>query len=119
LHITSSSIRHLDFQSSPYQAHDRCFNNKQCSEFLRSSLAKQCEVLEIVFDNRSNIDDLINEMTNLQALKMIYQLGQWNNYRRSREELIALMKSGFSCTFTENVLGTLSVFNKNKIRKKP
>jgi hypothetical protein len=109
LHINSKSIRRLDFQSYHYLKRDRCFNNEQCAAFIRSPLAKQCEVLQIVIDNRSNIDYLINEMDNLEALKVVFQSGQCNDYIPTMEEHITWMSSGYSRTFTENLRGTETI----------
>jgi hypothetical protein len=106
LYLTNNSIRRLDLQSYHYQKRDRCFNSQQCATFIRSPLAKQCEVLQIVVDNRSSIDDLINGMPNLQALKVVLQPGQQENYLPSTEESIKCMTSGYSRTFTENLTGT-------------
>ncbi len=98
-------MRRLDLQSYHYQKRDRCFNSEQYATFVRSPLAKQCEVLQIVVDNRSSIDDLINGMPNLQALKVVLQPGQRGNYLHNREESIKWMTSGYSRTFTENLSG--------------
>jgi len=106
LYITSNSIRRLDLQSYHYTKRDRYFNTEQCTAFIRSPLAKQCEVLQIVIDNRSNIDYLINGMDNLKALKVVLEPRQWANYIPTREENITWMSSGFSRTFTENLRGT-------------
>ncbi|CAF3041796.1 unnamed protein product [Rotaria socialis] len=109
LYLTSNSIRRLDLQSHHYLKRDRCFNSEQCVAFLRSPLAKQCEVLQIVVDNRLNIDNLINGMANIQALKVVLQLGQWDNHFPSQEEFITWMVSGYSRTFTENLTGTETI----------
>ncbi|CAF4721268.1 unnamed protein product [Rotaria sp. Silwood1] len=106
LNLTSSSIRRLDLQSYHYLKRDRCFNREQCTTFLRSPLAKQLEVLQIVVDNRSSIDDLINGMTNLRALKVVLQHGRWDNHFPREEEFITWMTSNYSRTFTENLTGT-------------
>ena len=61
LSLTSNSIRRLDLQSYHYLRRDRRFDREQCTTFLRSPLAQQCEVLQIVVDHRSNIDELSTE----------------------------------------------------------
>jgi hypothetical protein len=110
LYLTNNSIRRLDLQSYHYQKRDRCFNSEQCTTFLRSPLAiKQYEVLQIVVDNRSDVDDLINGMPNLQVLKVVLQPDQRENYLPSREESIKWMTSGYSRTFTENLPGTETI----------
>ncbi|CAF4318300.1 unnamed protein product, partial [Adineta steineri] len=53
-----NSIRRLDLISGHYLKRNYCFNSEQCTTFLRSSLAKQCHVLEIVINDRSNIEKL-------------------------------------------------------------
>ncbi|CAF4112588.1 unnamed protein product, partial [Adineta steineri] len=92
-----------------YLKRNYCFNSEQCTTFLRSSLAKQCHVLEIVINDRSNIEKLLNRMDNLQALKVIIQPDQEDNYHSSREDLIRWMSLGFSRTFTENLTGTETI----------
>ncbi|CAF2827077.1 unnamed protein product [Rotaria sp. Silwood2] len=109
LHITSNSIRRLDLQSHHYLKRDRCFNSEQCSTFVCSSLAKQCQVLQIVIDNRSNIDVLVNEMTNLQALKVMLQPGQFDNYFPNTEQMIRWMSSGYSRIATDNLPNTETI----------
>jgi len=56
-----------------------------------------------------NIDDLINGMPNLQALKVVFQPHQYDNQFPTREEMIAWMTSRFSRTFTENLAGTETI----------
>jgi hypothetical protein len=109
LNLTSNSIRRLDMQSDHYLKRDRCFNREQCAAFLRSPLAQQCEVLQIVVNDRSIVDDLINGMANLQALKVVFQSGQCDNYNPSIEEIITWMASSYSRTFTENLVGTETI----------
>ena len=96
LYLTGRTIRRLDLQSYHYLKRDRCFNNEQCAACLRSSLSKQCEILRIVVDNRSSIDYLIHEMTNFQALKVIFQSDQWDDHYPNTEEMITWMVSGYS-----------------------
>lgn len=105
LHIKSNSIRRLDLQSGHYLNRDRCFNSQQCAAFLRTSWAKQCEVLQIVVNDQSIIDDLINNMTNLRALKVMLQLSQYDGYRPTLQERVRWITSGFSRTFTDNLVG--------------
>jgi hypothetical protein len=109
LNLTSNSIRRLDMQSDHYLKRDRCFNREQCAAFLRSPLAQQCEVLQIVVNDRSIVDDLVNGMANLQALKVVFQSGQCENYNPSTDELITWMASSYSRTFTENLVGTETI----------
>ena len=109
LNLTSNSIRRLDMQSHHYLKRDRCFNRAQCAAFLRSPLAQQCEVLQIVVNDRSIIDDLINRMASLQALKVVFQTGDWDNHYPSQAEMIIWMTSLYSRTFTENLFGTETI----------
>ncbi|CAF1062572.1 unnamed protein product [Rotaria sp. Silwood1] len=106
LHITSNSIRRLDLQSHHYAKRDRCFNIEQCRTFLTTSIAKQCQVLQIVINDKSSINELINRMPNLQALKVVYQPGDWNNHYPGRRIMIRWLAAGFSHTITENLIGT-------------
>ncbi|CAF4246782.1 unnamed protein product, partial [Rotaria sordida] len=106
LHIISNSIRRLDLQSGHCLKRDRCFNSEQCAAFLRSSWAKQCEILEIVVNDQSMIDDLVNDITNLKALKVMLQPGRWDDHFPSREEMIRWMASQYSRTFAKNIIDT-------------
>ncbi|CAF3881331.1 unnamed protein product [Rotaria sp. Silwood1] len=106
LHINSTSIRRLDLQSYHYFERDRCFNSEQCKAFLSTSLAKQCQVLQIVVNDKSDINELINGMPKLQALKVVFEHAHWNNYLPGHEDLFTWMISGFSRGVTENLPGT-------------
>jgi hypothetical protein len=106
LYLTSKSIRRLDLQSYHYQIRDRCFNNEECLTFVQSSLAKQCEVLQIVVDNQLSIGHLSNGLKNLRALKVVYQCPLCNNYVPSSEERRRWIASAFSRTFTEHFSAT-------------
>ncbi|CAF3332617.1 unnamed protein product [Rotaria sp. Silwood2] len=108
LYITSNSIRRLDLQSHHYLKRDRCFNTEQCTTFLSTSFAKQCEVLQIVVNNQSSINELINGMPNLQALKVVVESDQLNNYFPSRQDFITWMISGYSRIATENLANTVT-----------
>ncbi|CAF3058430.1 unnamed protein product [Rotaria socialis] len=57
---------------------------EQCAAFFRSSWAKQCEVMQIIINHRSSIDDLINVVANIQVTKAIFQPGERRNYFPSR-----------------------------------
>ncbi|CAF2767887.1 unnamed protein product [Rotaria sp. Silwood2] len=106
LYITSNSIRRLDLQSYHYAKRDRCFNIEQCRTFLTTSIAKQCQVLQIVVNDKSSIKELINRIPNLQALKVVFQPGDRNNHYPGRRVMIRWLASGFSRTVTENLIGT-------------
>ncbi|CAF4199852.1 unnamed protein product [Rotaria sordida] len=105
-HIISNSICRLDLQSGHYLKHDRCFNSEQCAAFLRSSWTKQCEILEIVVNDQSMIDDLINSMSNLKALEVMLQTGRQDDHFPNREEMIVWMASQYSRTFAKNIIDT-------------
>ncbi|CAF2115131.1 unnamed protein product [Rotaria magnacalcarata] len=111
LHINISSIHRLrlDLQSYHYLKRDRCFNSEQCTALLRSSWAKQCEVLQIVVNDRSMIDDIINGMPHLKALKVVLQPGRSDDYFPTREDMITWMTSNYSRTYTENLDGTETI----------
>ncbi|CAF1173140.1 unnamed protein product [Rotaria sordida] len=106
LHITSNSIRRLDLQSYHYAKRDRCFNIEQCKTFLSTPLAKQCQVLQIVVNDKLSTNELINGMPNLQALKVVFQPSDRNNHYPGRRVMIRWLASGFSRTVTENLIGT-------------
>jgi hypothetical protein len=48
-----------------------CFNSQQCSAFLRSRLASQCELLYIIMEKRTDILHLVNGLP-------IFELGMWS-----------------------------------------
>ncbi|CAF1056747.1 unnamed protein product [Rotaria sordida] len=108
LYITSNSIRRLDLQSYHYLNRDRYFNIEQCGRFLSTPLARQYEVLQIVVNDQSSINQLINRMPNLQALKVVFEPVYWNNHSPRTQDLITWMTSGYSRIVTENLVGTVT-----------
>jgi hypothetical protein len=66
--ITNPSIRRLDFFTKESMLYSWYFNLKQCLALAHSSLGQQCQTLVIDVENRTNIIDLINHMTNLQSI---------------------------------------------------
>ena len=55
------------------------FNKEQCISLANSSLGQQCQNLVIDIKNRTNILDLINNMSNLQSLTFQCKDDKWNN----------------------------------------
>jgi hypothetical protein len=65
--IKSTSIRRLEFfQNTRYDL--RYFNVDGCTQLARSSIASQCQILTIDIDNRTNILELFQTMSNLRVL---------------------------------------------------
>ncbi|UJR19556.1 hypothetical protein I4U23_022686 [Adineta vaga] len=73
LTITNTSIRQL------YIRHSYAFNVSDCSELAHSSLGRQCEVLSITVESRDNVLYLINNMSNLRALRFNIDVQIENN----------------------------------------
>ena len=65
--ISCPSVRQLDLLSkSAYR--QLYFNHEECAILAQSSLGKQCEVLLIGVENRTNISELTQMMSNLRSL---------------------------------------------------
>ncbi|CAF4225929.1 unnamed protein product [Didymodactylos carnosus] len=101
---SNKSVRRLHLQDV-----DRCYDSQQCAKLSRSPLGIQCEVLSITVDNRKNVIDLINTMTNLRALNVVCRDDTWkeddNNQSSSTEdELIEWLQHCLpsTCTITRN-----------------
>jgi hypothetical protein len=71
--IRSTSVRRLDLV--PWKKIDKhsYFNAATCFALISSPLGRQCEVLSIQVDDRTNIIDLIKRMSNLRALTVSYK----------------------------------------------
>ncbi|CAF1065796.1 unnamed protein product [Rotaria sordida] len=65
MEITSTSVRRLDLQGYICD-----FDEEQCIQLSHSPLGIQCETLLIRVKNRRNILNLVNNMSNLQALNV-------------------------------------------------
>ena len=65
--INNTSIRQLCFKAGCWSQID-FFSKTQFNAFEKSSLARQCEILIIGIENRSDIFDLIKSMSNLRVL---------------------------------------------------
>jgi hypothetical protein len=75
---TSVAVRRLDLQGYIDGSHRRCYNDQQCVILSRSPLGVQCETLLIKVENRTNVLDLVNTMTNLRALNVQCEDDRWN-----------------------------------------
>ena len=65
--LKSSSIRRLDLMKAQL-IHENRFSNEDCINLINSPLGRQCEVLFVEIENRTNILDLINKMPHLRVL---------------------------------------------------
>ncbi|CAF3867786.1 unnamed protein product [Rotaria sordida] len=65
MEITSTSVYRLDLQG-----YNCDFDEEQCIQLSHSPLGIQCETLLITVKNRRNILNLVNNMSNLQALNV-------------------------------------------------
>ncbi len=75
---TSVAVRRLDLQGYIDGSHRRCYNDQQCVILSRSPLGVQCETLLIKVENRTNVLDLVNTITNLRALNVQCEDDRWN-----------------------------------------
>jgi hypothetical protein len=66
-HLTNKSIHRLDLTKSSLDGSDY-FNDEDCNKLIDSPLGLQCEVLLIRVNNRMNILDLIEKISNLRLL---------------------------------------------------
>jgi hypothetical protein len=66
--LSSKSIRRLCIQEI-----DEFYDTQQYLTLSRSPLSRQCEVLSISVEKRTNIIDLLNAMPNLRALNIIFK----------------------------------------------
>jgi hypothetical protein len=69
----TTSIRRLDFLDG------QCHNNEACATLINSSLGRQCEVLLIEVENRTDIIYLINNMSNLRMLIFRCEYVRWDD----------------------------------------
>ncbi|CAF1146387.1 unnamed protein product [Rotaria sordida] len=76
--IHNRSIRRLDFFTKESMLYSWYFNKEQCIALANSSLGRQCQTLVIDIKHRTNVNDLINNMTNLQSLIFQCKDDKWN-----------------------------------------
>jgi hypothetical protein len=100
---TSTSVRRLDLQASPFY-NDWCwFNDQRCAILSRSSLGVQCQTLLINVENRTNVLDLVNTMMNLRALNVQCKDDRWNdknNPSSSEDELLEWLRHHLPSIYT-------------------
>jgi hypothetical protein len=71
--INNISVRQLHLKGN-----DQWFNDEQCIILINSPLSIQCEMLSIDIENCNSVLDLVNNMTNLQALKIRCKDDEWD-----------------------------------------
>ncbi|CAF4239121.1 unnamed protein product [Rotaria sordida] len=76
--IHNRSIRRLDFFTKESMLYSWYFNKEQCIALANSSLGRQCQTLVIDIKHRTNVNDLINNMNNLQSLIFQCKDDKWN-----------------------------------------
>jgi hypothetical protein len=100
---TSTSVRRLDLQASPFY-NDWCwFNDQRCAILSHSSLGVQCQTLLINVENRTNVLDLVNTMMNLRALNVQCKDDRWNdknNPSSSEDELLEWLRHHLPSIYT-------------------
>jgi hypothetical protein len=80
--LTNSSIRRLDLMKAQL-IHGNLFNNEDCINLINSLLGRQCEVLFIEIENRTDILNLIEQISHLRALTFRCKDVIWNYSRSS------------------------------------
>jgi hypothetical protein len=99
-HLTSKSIHRLDLTKSSLDGSDY-FNDEDCNKLIRSPLGLQCEVLLIHVNNRINVLDLIEKMSNLRLL--IFGCNDDKKFLRNssstNDELVQWLQNHFSSTY--------------------
>ncbi|CAF1354795.1 unnamed protein product [Adineta steineri] len=78
--LSSKSIRRLEFPYTP-STRSNNFSNEDCYNLIHSPLGIQCEVLSICFENRIDILNLIQKMSNLRLL--VFKSEDDNEFFRS------------------------------------
>ena len=90
--LASASIRRL--RLNPYIRHTSFdFDDALCVTFARSSLALQCEVLEIRVISPDNIVNLVNSITNLRAMTVHVRNNMHVPLHRNKTELMEWMQN--------------------------
>ena len=101
---TSTSVRRLDLQGYIPYSECFCFVEELCFQFSQSPLGRNCEMLSITVENRSNIICLIENMINLRTLHVKSQDDQRDNWREfvstEEDELVDWLKVRLSATCT-------------------
>ncbi|CAF4799796.1 unnamed protein product [Rotaria sp. Silwood1] len=97
--LTSKSIRRIDLINTLY---DRSiyYTRENCFIIMNSILGKQCEILSICIKYRTNILDLIQQMSNLRLL--IFECEDdkeiFRNFSSSKNELVQWLEYRLSST---------------------
>jgi hypothetical protein len=88
--VKNTSIRRLFLVSSGAIVFDSCFDSAECAILTNSTLGIQCEVLSIDVKCRTNILDLIKQMSNLRSLTVQCEDDQWDLWQSStaNDELV-------------------------------
>lgn len=99
-HLTSKSIHRLDLIKSSLDGSDY-FNDEDCNKLISSPLGLQCEVLLIRVNNRINVLDLIEKLSNLRLL--IFGCNDDKNFLQNssstNDELVQWLQNHFSSTY--------------------
>ncbi|CAF3217617.1 unnamed protein product [Rotaria sp. Silwood2] len=105
--IQNTSIRRLDFFTKESMLYSWYFNKEQCIALANSSLGRQCQTLVIDIKHRTNVHDLINNMSNLQSLIFQCKDDKWNHKTSSstNDELIQWLHGYLpsTCSISRNI----------------
>ncbi|CAF0925038.1 unnamed protein product [Rotaria sp. Silwood1] len=104
----NTSIRRLDFFTKESMLYSWYFNQEQCIALANSSLGRQCQTLVIDIKDRTYVNDLINNMSNLQSLIFHCKDDKWNHKTSSsstNDELIQWLHEHLpsTCSISRNI----------------
>ncbi|CAF1428295.1 unnamed protein product [Rotaria sordida] len=118
--IICPSIRCLNFITK-FSSNITYFNTIECNTLAYSQLGRQCEVLLIKVENRTNILDLIKTMNNLRSLIFQCKDDKWNHkdISSNNDELIEwlhmCLPSTYSIIRDKNDMSIIRIWiNKNE-----
>ncbi|CAF2522002.1 unnamed protein product [Rotaria sp. Silwood2] len=105
----SKSIRRLNL----FEISGSYLDNVQCSLLANSSLGRQCEILVVGVEHRTNAYFLITHMSNLRVLIFRCRDDKWheNGSSSARDELLSWLKNRLpsTCSITRNVKAAFKI----------
>jgi hypothetical protein len=101
IQLKSSSIHRLNLIQKCHKAY---FNNDECTNLACSPLGQQCEVLLIKIENRINILELIQTMTNLRSFSFQCRDDLWvpQNSTSVEDEFLQWLRLSLPSTYLIN-----------------
>ncbi|CAF4572930.1 unnamed protein product, partial [Rotaria sp. Silwood2] len=99
--LKSTSIRRLNFLTK-YSSNIIHFYTMECKALSNSQIGRQCEVLIMKVENRTNILDLIKTINNLRSLSFQCKDDKWSNKDISsmNDELVQWLRMCLPLTYS-------------------